>query len=185
MLTADMPRTVDNCPFTLAAATSTSGLSRAHQRVLPHSNLVGAGGFAKRRAQVPATWDKTPPRNKNSWKLNFRNSFFSCPGTNLARYEGTIQCTSIVTDNPVPRVPTWVASTSKKLNLASLLASFGLYIYLLPAQRLHFPPRSSRITIAQAASEARGNEPQGCPLHVRLTLSVCVVYGSCCMDRAS
>lgn len=39
------------------------------------------------------------------------------------------------------------------------LASFGLYIYVLRAQRLHFPPRSSRITIAQAASETREHEP--------------------------
>lgn len=47
-------------------------------------------------------------------------------------------------------------SSSRKLNLASLLASFGLYIYLLPAQRLHFPPRSSRINdCASSERDAR------------------------------
>lgn len=47
-------------------------------------------------------------------------------------------------------------SSSKKLNLASPLASFGLYIYVLPAQRLHFPPRSSRINdCASSERDAR------------------------------
>lgn len=57
-------------------------------------------------------------------------------------------------DNPVPRVPKQEAQSGLSL------ASFGLYIYLLSAQRPSgstFRHRSSRITIAQAASETRGN----------------------------
>lgn len=50
--------------------------------------------------------------------------------------------------------PKWLNKQEAQSGLS--LAPFGLYIYLLNAQRLHFPPRSSRITIAQAASETRG-----------------------------
>lgn len=59
--------TADNCHFTFTAVTSASGLSRAHQLmslVRPHFEPLGAGGFAKRRAQVPATWDKALPETK-------------------------------------------------------------------------------------------------------------------------
>lgn len=76
-------------------------------------------------------------------------------------------------------------SSSKELNPASLLASFGLYIYLLPAQRLHFPPRSSRINdCASSERDARDMSRKVVRSSSRRRLSVLVRAAAVCLGNA-
>ena len=111
-------------------------------------------------------------RNKNSWILNFRFPFLfpAGPWYDQANWEVAIQMHQN-SDNHAPRVPTrWLARREAQSGLS--LASFGLYIYLL---RLHFPPSSGRITIAQAASETRGISRKVVRSFLSLDVFICIV----------
>lgn len=77
-------------------------------------------------------------------------------------------------DNAAPRVPTRVAhqAGSSIWPLSSRPSAFTSTS--CPPSGSTFRPDQVASTIAQAASETRGNEPQGCPLLARRRLSVLV-----------
>lgn len=103
-------------------------------RRMPRSQPLGTRRFPKQKLLEDEIWNFPSPSSLLLWYYQ-------------ARYEVTIQMHEVCRPRRLDR---------QEAQSGLCLAPFGPYIYFLPAQRLHFPPRSSRITIAQAASEARG-----------------------------
>lgn len=146
----------------LTAATSILGLSRAQPvgvvsfgvtTIEPLGELVGLP------RGVPRSQPLGTRRFQKQKLLGVEFSNFLLPGFGATK-PGTrsrYKCTRMVPILFLACRPGGL--TDKKLNLASLSRPSAFTSTSCPpsaAQRLHFPPRSSRITIAQAASETRG-----------------------------
>lgn len=95
------------------------------------SSLLGAGGFAKRCAQVPATWDKALPETKILGGFNLRISFPLAPGTAGPGRRSRYKCTKIVT----------MQCCSSRADQVAQQARSSIWPLSRALRPLHLPPK--------------------------------------------